>query len=143
MIFFLICKHYFYKTLDNSGENIYNYQNVLYQTALVIIYILSNFIEGTTHLLSNKIIPTFVKICNINNRYLISTSTVFGKILGGLIFCILCLKDEDKPIFEGTNIFKYNIYIFSILKIILFIFFVFSYNKLRVRAISKLFYIND
>ena len=143
MIFFLICKIFFYETLDNSGENIYNYQNVLYQTALVIIYILSNFIEGTTHLLSNKIIPTFVKICNINNRYLISTSTVFGKILGGLIFCILCLKDEDKPIFEGTNIFKYNIYIFSVLTIILFIFFVFSYNKLRVRAISKLFYIND
>ena len=143
MIFFLICKIFFYETLDNSGENMYNYQNVLYQTALVIIYILSNFIEGTTHLLSNKIIPTFVKICNINNRYLISTSTVFGKILGGLIFCILCLKDEDKPIFEGTNIFKYNIYIFSVLTIILFIFFVFSYNKLRVRAISKLFYIND
>ena len=143
MIFFIICKYYFYQTLDNSGDNIYNYQNALYQTAIVIIYILSNFIEGTTHLLSNKIIPTFVKICNINNRYLMSTSTALGKILGGLVFCILCLMDKETLIFEETHVFKYNVFIFSGLTIILFIFFVFSYKKLRVRAISKLFYIND
>ena len=143
MIFFIICKIFFYQKLDNSVNNIYSTENILYQAAIIIVYILSNFIEGTTHLLSNKIIPSFVKICNINNRYLISTSTVFGKILGGLIFCILCLMDNGIPIFEKTHIFKYNVFIFSTLTIILFIFFVFSYKKLRVRAISKLFYIND
>ena len=139
MIIFIICKYVFY----NSTNNLSNLKKSLYQVAIIIVYIISNFIEGTAHLLSNKIIPTFVKICNINNRYLMSTSTVFGKILGGLIFCILCLMDNKNKIFEETNIFKHNVSIFSSLTIILFLFFIFSYKKLRVRAISKLFYIND
>ena len=139
MIIFIICKYVFY----NSTNNLSNLKKSLYQVAIIIVYIISNFIEGTAHLLSNKIIPTFVKICNINNRYLMSTSTVFGKILGGLIFCILCLMDNKNMIFEETNIFKHNVSIFSSLTIILFLFFIFSYKKLRVRAISKLFYIND
>ena len=139
MIIFIICKYVFY----NSTNNLSNLKKSLYQVAIIIVYIISNFIEGTAHLLSNKIIPTFVKICNINNRYLMSTSTVFGKILGGLIFCILCLIDKENMIFEKTNIFQHNVAIFSSLTIILFLFFIFSYKKLRVRAISKLFYIND
>jgi hypothetical protein len=139
MIIFIICKYVFY----NSTNNLSNLKKSLYQVAIIIVYIISNFIEGTAHLLSNKIIPTFVKICNINNRYLMSTSTVFGKILGGLIFCILCLMDKENMIFEKTNIFQHNVAIFSSLTIILFLFFIFSYKKLRVRAISKLFYIND
>ena len=142
MIIFIIFKYSLYKTLHKSEEN-YNLKKSLYQVAIILVYIISNFIEGTAHLLSNKIIPTFVKICNINNRYLMSTSTVFGKILGGLIFCILCLMDNENKIFEETNIFNYNVAIFSSLTISLFLFFVFSYNKLRIRAISKLFYIND
>ena len=143
MITFLICKIFLYEKLDNTEDNINNLKNTLYRLAIIIVYILTNFIEGTAHLLSNKIIPTFVKICNINNRYLISTSTAFGKIFGGLVFCLLCLIDKENLVFEETNIFKYNVLIFSGLTTILFLFFVFSYKKLRVRAISKLFYIND
>ena len=143
MITFLICKIFLYEELDNTEDNINNLKNTLYRLAIIIVYILTNFIEGTAHLLSNKIIPTFVKICNINNRYLISTSTAFGKIFGGLVFCLLCLIDKENLVFEETNIFKYNVLIFSGLTTILFLFFVFSYKKLRVRAISKLFYIND
>ena len=143
IIIFLICKILFYQDLDVNEENIYDNKNILYRAGIIFLFILSNLVEGTTNLLSNKIIPSFVKICHINNRYLISYSTVFGKILGGLIFCILCLMDDKNTIFEDTNIFTYNIWIFSFLTIILFIFFIFSYKKLRVRAISKLFYIND
>ena len=142
MITFLICKIFLYEELDNTEDNINNLKNTLYRLAIIIVYILTNFIEGTAHLLSNKIIPTFVKICNINNRYLISTSTAFGKIFGGLVFCLLCLIDKENLVFEETNIFKYNVLIFSGLTTILFLFFVFSYKKLRARAISKLFYIN-
>ena len=143
IIIFLICKILFYQDLDVNEENIYDNKNILYRAGIIFLFLLSNLVEGTTNLLSNKIIPSFVKICHINNRYLISYSTVFGKILGGLIFCILCLMDDKNTIFEDTNIFTYNIWIFSFLTIILFIFFIFSYKKLRVRAISKLFYIND
>ena len=143
IIIFLICKILFYQDLDVNEENVYDNKYILYRAGIIFLFFLSNLVEGTTNLLSNKIIPSFVKICHINNRYLISYSTVFGKILGGLIFCILCLMDGKNTIFEDTNIFTYNIWIFSFLTIILFIFFIFSYKKLRVRAISKLFYIND
>ena len=142
-IIFLVCKIIFYQDLDINEENMYDKKNMLYRAGIVFLFILSSLIEGTTNLLSNKIIPSFVKICHINNRYLISYSTVFGKILGGLIFCVLCLMDDKNTIFEDTNIFAFNIWIFSCLTIILFLFFIFSYKKLRVRAISKLFYIND
>ena len=142
-IIFLVCKIIFYQDLDINEENMYDKKNMLYRSGIVFLFILSSLIEGTTNLLSNKIIPSFVKICHINNRYLISYSTVFGKILGGLIFCVLCLMDDKNTIFEDTNIFAFNIWIFSCLTIILFLFFIFSYKKLRVRAISKLFYIND
>ena len=86
---------------------------------------------------------SFVKICNINNRYIISYSSVFGKILGGLIYCILSLiEGKNEPFFENY-IFRFNFLIFSSMTIISFIFFVSSYKKLRVRAIAKLFYISD
>ena len=122
------------------------YQNeghIYYVLGIVIIFAISNLMEGTTHLLSNKIIPSFVKICNINNRYIISYSSVFGKILGGLIYCILSLiEGKNEPFFENY-IFRFNFLIFSSMTIISFIFFVSSYKKLRVRAIAKLFYISD
>ena len=142
-IIFLVCKIIFYQDLDINEDNMYDSKNILYRAGIILLFILSSLVEGTTNLLSNKIIPSFVKICHINNRYLISYSTVFGKILGGLIFCVLCLMDDKNTIFEDTNIFAFNIWIFSCLTIILFLFFIFSYKKLRVRAISKLFYIND
>ena len=146
MILFLFCKYFFYEELDNSGDKINNIKNILYRSGIIVVYILSNLMEGTTNLLGNKIIPAFVKVCGINNKYINSYSTVFGKILGGLFFCLLCLTDEDDKnniIFNDTNVFKYNIIIFSSLTIILFLFFLFSYKKLYVKAIAKLIYIND
>ena len=137
MITLLICKFLILGGFDYNEESFY------FILGIVIIFVISNLIEGTTHLLSNKIIPSFVKICDINNRYIISYSGVFGKILGGLIFCILCLIEGKNQPFSETYIFRYNFLIFSSMTIISFIFFVLSYKKLRVRAIAKLFYISD
>ena len=137
MIAFLIIKLFLLGGFEHNENSFY------FILSIILIYVISNLIEGTTHLLSNKIIPSFIKICNINNRYLISYSSVFGKILGGLIFCLLCLIQNDNTQFRDSYVFKFNNLIFSGITIILFIFFVISYKKLRVRAIAKLVYLND
>jgi hypothetical protein len=155
ILYFLIvgfsaCKYLFLKHID---EKTYSLKNILYQLGILIIFVISNLIECTTHLLSNKLIPSFVKICCINNKYLISYSTVIGKTLGGIIFSVLCLMDdfsdkkykESKDIspFEKTNIFRKGIYIFCAFSVFSFFIFCICYKSLRVRAISKLFYISD
>ena len=137
MVLLLIFKFVFFGGIEKNEESIY------FILEFVILFVISNLMEGTTHLLSNKIIPSFVKVCYINNRYIISYSSVFGKILGGLIFCILCLIEGNNTPFKDTYIFRFNSLIFSIMTIISFIIFVSSYKKLRVRAIAKLLYISD
>lgn len=150
MIGFTACKFLLLKHID---EKTYSLKNILYRFAIIIMFIISNLIEGTTHLLSNKLIPSFVKICCINNKYLISYSTVIGKTIGGIIFSMLCLMDEyndnpDKEFqkispFEKTNIFRKGTYIFCGFTVVSFFIFCICYKSLRVRAISKLFYISD
>ena len=137
MVLLLIFKFVFFGGIEKNEESIY------FILEFGILFVISNLMEGTTHLLSNKIIPSFVKVCYINNRYIISYSSVFGKILGGLIFCILCLIEGNNTPFKDTYIFRFNSLIFSIMTIISFIIFVSSYKKLRVRAIAKLLYISD
>ena len=137
IIAFLIIKLFLLGGFEHNENSFY------FILSIILIYVISNLIEGTTHLLSNKIIPSFIKICNINNRYLISYSSVFGKILGGLIFCLLCLIQNDNTQFRDSYAFKFNNLIFSGITIILFFFFLISYKKLRVRAIAKLVYLND
>ena len=149
IICFSIIKILFFKEYSNQN---YSIGNIIYLLSILIIYILSNFIEGATHLLSCKIIPSFVKICHINNKYFLSYSTVIGKTIGGLIYSVLCLMDEsfaikeidiDNNPFSQTYIFQKDIYIFCSITIISFLILCFCYKSLRVRAISKLFYIND
>ena len=145
IIGFAAYKYYFY---NNLNENIYSLKNLIYRFGIIIIFILCNLIEGTAHLLSDKLIPSFVKICHINNKYLISYSSVLGKILGASIFCGLCIMDNNEEekkgnFFEKTNIFKKGIYIFCGFTLISFFVFCLCYKSLRVRAISKLFYVSD
>ena len=137
MALLLLFKFLFFGGIERNDDNF------CFILGFVILFVISNLIEGTTHLLSNKIIPSFVKICSINNRYIISYSGVLGKILGGFIFSILCLIEGQNIIFGDTYVFKYNLLIFSSMTIISFIGFIFSYKKLRVRAIAKLLYISD
>ena len=137
MILFLIAKFIWFGGFDHNEDSVY------FILSIILLYVISNLIEGTTYLLSNKIIPSFVKICYINNRYIISYSAVFGKILGGLIFCILCSIKKENTQFKDTYVFKFNNLIFTGMTIISFLSFVISYKKLRVRAIAKLVYLND
>jgi hypothetical protein len=152
-IFLIICSITKYLYFEKYSEDITSIGNISYKLSLLIIFIFSNLIEGTAHLLSYKIIPSFVKICKINNKYLLSYSTVIGKTIGGLIYCVLCLiddkidgrkiNDDDNSPFSKTNVFKNSVYIFSGITIIAFFILCICYRSLRVRAISKLFYIND
>ena len=137
MALLLLFKFLFFGGIESNDDS---FSFIL---GLVILFVISNLIEGATHLLSNKIIPSFVKICNINNRFIISYSGVLGKILGGFIFSILCLIEGQNTKFSDTYVFRFNLLIFSIMTIISFIGFIFSYKKLRVRAIAKLLYISD
>ena len=152
IIGFAACKLFFYRSIT---EEVYSLKNILYRLGIISIFVISNLIEGTTNLLSYKLIPSFVKICKINNKYLISYMTVIGKIIGGVIFSLLCLMDKyddgndddydnyfNSP-FEQTNIFKKGTYIFCGLTVASFFIFCLCYRSLRVRAISKLFYISD
>ena len=69
--------------------------------------------------------------------------------MGGIIYCTLCIMDDYNHVddignpFSKTNIFKFGIIIFCGFTIISFFIFGFSYKSLRIRAITKLFYISD
>ena len=149
-IFLIICSITKFLSFEKYSKDLTSIGNISYKLSLLIIFIFSNLIEGTAHLLSYKLIPSFVKICKINNKYLLSYSTVIGKTIGGLIFCSLCLiddklegrKDDNSP-FSKTNVFNKSVYIFCGITIIAFFILCICYRSLRVRAISKLFYIND
>jgi hypothetical protein len=49
-------------------------------------FLLSNFLEGITHLLIEKIIPSFAKFCGNNMKYVFSYTTHIGKAFGGINF---------------------------------------------------------
>jgi hypothetical protein len=53
MVTLLICKFLILGGFDYNEESFY------FILGNVIIFVISNLIEGTTHLLSNKIIPSF------------------------------------------------------------------------------------
>ena len=123
---------------------IYKYINPQQKKPLLLIiyvtYLLNNCLEGITHLLIEKIIPSFVKFCGIHMKYLFSYSIHVGKAFGGIIFFFFYLflyKKNDKELFNLDNFES----IFSIS--ITFIFFIVSficYRSLRVRAFAKLRY---
>ena len=143
---FSFLKYLVYDSFGERKSTNYSFKKFSYVFILLIIIILSNLVEGTTNLLSYKIIPSFVKICHINNKYIISYTTVFGKIIGGILYIVLIIMDEsekENKEFVEMNIFKYSSYIICTLTIISFLILCLCYNSLRVRAISKLFYIND
>ena len=55
-----------------TGVYIYLYPNQKKPLLAIIfvVYILNNCLEGVTHLLIEKIIPSFVKFCGKNMKYL-------------------------------------------------------------------------
>ena len=100
-------------------------------------YLFNNCLEGITHLLIEKIIPSFVKFCGVNMKYLFSYSIHIGKAFGGIIFFLfyLFLYQENKNLLKVDN-FE-SIFFLGLTFIFLSISFIF-YHSLRVRAITKL-----
>ena len=111
---------------------------------IFVTYLLNNCLEGITHLLIEKMIPSFAKFCGKNMKYLFSYFSHIGKAFGGIsfFFFYLFLYENKK---EKNNEKYFNIdNIESIFFItITFIFFIISlicYSSLRVRAFAKLRY---
>lgn len=132
MIFFEVYKYKYGITLD------------LYVINVLLIFIFNNFIEGVTYLLSDKIIPTFVRILGINNKYILSYCTVIGKILGGISYYILCLMDNyTNNKFYEMNTIKFGSIIYILFTFVCIFILCCCYSSLRVRAVSKLSLINE
>ena len=123
------------------GIGFFNYINPNNQkpviAIIIIIYILNNCLEGITHLLIEKIIPSFVKFCGINMKYLFSYSIHIGRAFGGINFFLfyLFVYNINKDIFD-----KFEAYFFLGLTFFFFIVSFICYRSLRVRAFAKLRY---
>ena len=125
------------------GIRIFNYIYPNYQKPIIgiifIIYLLNNCLEGITHLLIEKIIPSFVKFCGINMKNIFSYSIHIGKAFGGIIFFLFYLfvykiKKEQK------FLDKFEVYFFLGVTFFFFIVSFICYRSLRVRAFAKLRY---
>ena len=127
------------------GALVFNLISPENQKPLIIIifitYLLNNCLEGITQLLIEKIIPSFVKFCGINMKYLFAYSIHIGKALGGILFFLFYFfkykQNEEKSIDKFESIFFIGV---------TFFFFVISficYQSLRVRAFTKLRYYED
>jgi hypothetical protein len=108
---------------------------------IFIVYLINNFLEGITHLLIEKIIPSFVKFCGKNMKSLFSHSIHFGKALGDfsffLFYFFLKNTDTDKKLGKVESVF------FISLTFIFFIISLVCYRSLRVRAFAKLRYFEN
>ena len=102
---------------------------------IFINYFLINCLEGITHLLIEKIIPSFVKFCGINMKNLFAYSIHIGKGLGGISFFLFYLF-----FYENINLGKFESFFFLNITFIFFFISFLCYKSLRVRAFAKLRY---
>lgn len=127
--------------------NIYSINLSNYFICIVVtsvIYALSHLIIGTTYLLSEKIIPSFVKICGLNVKFILSYLRNFGSIIGGVLFCVLIWHNLEQDSYNNfQSDMEISAYIFGGLTIVGFSVLLFFYFSLRVRALSKLRFIEE
>ena len=123
------------------GIGLYKYSEFGQKKPLLLIifltFLLNNCLDGITHLLIEKIIPSFAKICGINMKYLFSYSIHIGKAFGGInfFFIFFFFYQQDKKILDNFE----SIFYIGITLIFFIISFIF-YQSLRVRAYTKLRY---
>ena len=123
------------------GIGLYKYSEFGQKKPLLLIifltFLLNNCLDGITHLLIEKIIPSFAKICGINMKYLFSYSIHIGKAFGGInfFFIFFFFYQQDKKILDNFE----SIFYIGITLIFFIISFIF-YQSLRVRAFTKLRY---
>ena len=107
---------------------------------IFVIYILNNCLEGVTHLLIEKIIPSFVKFCGKNMKYLFSYMGHIGKAAGGIIFFLFYFFPFTK---EEKILEFFECVSFVAITFIFFVISIFCYKSLRVRAFAKLNFEQD
>ena len=120
--------------------NYFEHSNKKYFLIIIfIIYLINNCLEGITHLLIEKIIPSFVKFCGKNMKSLFSHGIHFGKALGDFSFFLFyfILNNTDKKLGKVESVF------FISLTFIFFIISLVCYKSLRVRAFAKLRYFEN
>ena len=112
---------------------------------IFVTYLLNNCLEGITHLLIEKIIPSFAKFCGKNMKYLFSYFIHIGKAFGGIAFFFfyLFLYKNEKKDEKYFNIDNIESIFFITITFIFFIISLICYSSLRVRAFAKLRYYDD
>ena len=108
-------------------------------SVVFIVFLINNCLEGITHLLIEKIIPSFVKFCGKNMKVLFSHSIHFGKALGDFAFFLFYffMSNSDKKLGKIESVF------FIALTLVFFIISLVCYRSLRVRAFAKLRYFEN
>ena len=114
---------------------------------IFVTYLLNNCLEGITHLLIEKMIPSFAKFCGKNMKYLFSYFIHIGKAFGGISFFFFYLflyeNKKEKNNEKYFNIDNIESMFFITITFIFFIISLICYSSLRVRAFAKLRYYDD
>ena len=129
------------------GLGVYTFISPSEQRPLLLIifsiYLFNNCLEGITYILIEKIIPSFVKICGINMKYLFSYFMHFGRAFGGINFFLFYFFLYNYKGLKLFNLDNFECIFFLSLTFIFFIISLICYSSLRVRAFSKLRYYED
>ena len=137
-LFLLLSISGMFISLIKNLKNIY----VIIIISFFLIYSVNNLLIGFTSLFCDRIVPSFIKFCFFNVKYLISYISTLGKLLGGISFCLMMYLME-----KNNNDLKKYLIIFAIIfdSLSLLSFFVLcaNYKSLRMRALSKLKTIQD
>ena len=119
--------------LINKEEYLEHYSFIL----ILFIFASNDLINGLSSIFSDKIVPSFIKFCHFNVKYLISYISTLGSLLGGISFSIMMYFIENNR--ENQKIYLIIfIIIFESFSFICLICLCFSYKSLRIKALSKL-----
>lgn len=132
LVFIILVSIFLFNHFEKSDKK-------YFLSVIFVVYLINNFLEGITHLLIEKIIPSFVKFCGKNMKSLFSHSIHFGKALGDFSFFLFYffLDNTDNKLGKIEAVFFMSL---------TFIFFIISfacYKSLRVRAFAKLRYFEN
>ena len=119
----------------------YDIKIFVYLMLIGFIFLIINLIIDSTHLISKEIIPSFVKIYGFNVKYILSYINIIGKIIGGILFCVLTYFEANKKNYELKNYIKYSGITFCAISVVGLVILCLGYFSLRIRALSKLRYL--
>ena len=118
-------------------NNINNFR-LFFFIIVLSIFATNDLIIGLSSLFSDKIVPSFIKFCCFNVKYLISYISTLGKLLGGISFSIMLYLIEHNILHNQKKHLINFVITYDILSFISFIVLCFNYNSLKMRALSKL-----